>query len=147
MQEIEFLLCDVAALWRKAFNMQTKRLDISNVERRIIIVVARNPGSTQMRIAGLLDLEPQNLIKPLDKLIAHDWLERRPDAHDRRVNRIYPKEACTPILEKIEAIGNEIRPLVLTSIEPSQIEQFATALSKMKDNLEHYLHDETEHAS
>ena len=43
--DIEYLVCDVALLWRRILNTHSKQLGISNVERRLIINVDRNPGA------------------------------------------------------------------------------------------------------
>ncbi len=69
-QDIEFLICDISVLWRRAFSLHTKEMGISTIERRIILNVDRRPGATQVEIANLIDIEPQNLTKPLDRLIA-----------------------------------------------------------------------------
>jgi MarR family transcriptional regulator for hemolysin len=139
MDDIEFLICDVAILWRRAFSAHNKQLGISNIERRIIIQAGRYPGATQVEIANLIDVEPQNLIQPLDKLLAREWIEKRSDAEDRRVKRIFLTSKSKAIMAKINSIGNTIRPDILTDMSTAEVEKLMRQLSKMKNNLESFL--------
>lgn len=134
--DIEFLICDVAILWRRIFGLLTQDLGISNIERRIILNVDRHPGATQIEIANLIDIEPQNLIKPLDKLTELDWLEKRADPKDRRIKRLFLTKHCQPILKKIHKIGDTLRPIILSHMSEAETKKFMGNLATMQDNLQ-----------
>ena len=135
-EEVEFLICDTASLWRRLFNVETKPLGVTNVERRIIIGVSRHPGATQVEIAQLLEIEPQNLIRPLDKLVAENLIEKRPDANDRRSNRLFITASCKTILTKIDKMADKLRPIALAGLSAEQIKQLKTTIVQIKKNLE-----------
>lgn len=134
--EIEFLICDTAALWRRLFNSQSKSLGISNIERRIILNVDRNPGATQIEIAHLLDIEPQNLIRPLDKLVADHLIEKRANIKDRRVNCLYTTPQCQSILTRIHQMADTVRPTALTGLSAQDIKQLRENIKQINANLE-----------
>ncbi len=135
-QDIEFLICDISVLWRRAFSLNTKEIGISTIERRIILNVDRRPGATQIEIANLIDIEPQNLTKPLDRLIAHQLLEKRLDGSDRRVKRLYITKNCIPIIKKICNIAEDLRPMVMAGISEKDKKALLKNISAMKDSLE-----------
>ncbi|HVV68104.1 MAG TPA: MarR family transcriptional regulator [Gammaproteobacteria bacterium] len=139
MHDIEFLICDVAILWRRAFSAHNKQLGISNIERRIMIQAGRFSGATQVEIANLIDIEPQNLIQPLDKLQAKGYIEKKSDTKDRRVKRIFLTPKSKSIMNKINAIGNSIRPAILGDMSTNEVEKLMSQLLKMKNNLEEFL--------
>ncbi len=135
-QDIEFLICDISVLWRRAFSLLTKELGISTIERRIILNVDRKPGATQIEIATLIDIEPQNLTKPLDRLIEQQLLEKRHDANDRRVKRLYITKKCLPIIQQICKIADDIRPMVMAGLSEKDKKGIVKNIKYMKDNLE-----------
>jgi MarR family transcriptional regulator for hemolysin len=135
-QDIEFLICDISVLWRRAFSLHTKEMGISTIERRIILNVERRPGATQVEIANLIDIEPQNLTKPLDRLIAHQLLEKRLDDNDRRVKRLYITKNCIPIIKKICNIAEDLRPMVMAGINEKDRKALLKNISAMKHSLE-----------
>jgi MarR family transcriptional regulator for hemolysin len=137
--DIEFLICDTALLWRRLLNSQSKLIGISNIERRIIINVERLPGATQIEIANLLEIEPQNLIRPLDKLVADNLIEKRPDSKDRRSNSLFITQKCRTILTKIYKMMDTLRPIALANISTEEIKQLKENLLKIKGNLESHL--------
>ncbi len=137
--DIEFLICDTALLWRRLLNSQTKSIGISNIERRIIINVERLPGATQIEIANLLEIEPQNLIRPLDKLVAENLIEKRPDPKDRRSNSLFITQQCRAVLAKIYKMMDLMRPIALANLSTEEIQQFKENILKIKANLESHL--------
>ena len=137
--DIEFLICDTALLWRRLLNSQTRLIGISNIERRIIINVERVPGATQIEIANLLEIEPQNLIRPLDKLVAEDLIEKRSDPKDRRSNALFITQQCRTVLAKIYKMMDTMRPIALANLSTKEIGQLKENLLKIKGNLESHL--------
>ena len=49
----------------------------------------RHPGISQAQLADKLDVEPITIARTIDRLEKSGWIERRADAKDRRVNRLY----------------------------------------------------------
>ena len=137
--EIEFLICDVSNLWRKVLNFHTKILNVSNVERRILATIGRNPGWTQVQIAHYIDLEPQNLIRILDKFESQGWIEKRANPNDRRVKCLYVTAIAEPILEQIAAVRHQVRPDLLAGIPASEMESLTATLNEIKINLSNHL--------
>lgn len=133
--DIEYLVCHVGLLWRRLLNAKIKTLGISGTEKRVLFCIARNPGLTQVQIATLLDIEPQNLMRSLDKLETQDWIQKQADANDRRVKCLCITTEAKKILSKIQAISDNIKPYVLAGIDAKAIQTVINHLAKMRENI------------
>ena len=49
----------------------------------------RRPGATQSELADMLEVEKATAGRMIDRMEKKGWVERRPDAGDRRVNRLH----------------------------------------------------------
>lgn len=143
IKDLEFLIGDIANIWRKLLNSLTKKLNISNAERRILFAIDRHPGSTQISIADLVEQGPQSLTRILDKLEAYGWIEKKPDTLDRRANRLRCTGEAQKIIKKIRQIGDDfIKKDALSNISTTQQQTLNNGLQQIKSNLVKLLHTE-----
>ena len=135
INDIHQLVCNVGSLWRRLFNAKIKSAGVSGNEARILLCVSRNPGLTQIQVATLLDLEPQNLMRSLDKLEKLGWIQKQADANDRRIKCLHITSGATKILTTIHAVIGSIKPQVLSGLEKTNVDLVVTQLGKMRENL------------
>jgi MarR family transcriptional regulator for hemolysin len=137
--DIEYLVCHVGLLWRRLLNAQIKTLGFSGNEKRVLFCIAHNPGLTQVQIATLLDLEPQNLMRSLDKLEQQQLIAKQADPKNRRTKCLYIQPAAKHIIEKIKTLSDQIKPQILTGIDAKEIKQVVDTLARMRENIAHLL--------
>jgi MarR family transcriptional regulator for hemolysin len=101
----------------------------------VLVRLDRQEGQKQSELAEMLDLQPISLTRLLDRLAQNGLIERRPDPHDRRANRLYLKPAARPLLEQLGHLGQSVMKEVLDGIDPAGIEQLLRNIVLMKDNL------------
>lgn len=135
IHDIEYLICHVAMLWRRLLHTKIKPLGISGTEKRVLFCIALNPGLTQVKIANLLELEPQNLMRSLDKLEKQGLITKTPDKKDRRVKCLFITKEAKKMVAQIQAIGNDIKPEILSGIENKKIQILVKQLSEIRENL------------
>ena len=135
VHDIEYLICNVAMLWRRLLNAKIKTLGISGTEKRVMFSIACYPGLTQVQIAKRLELEPQNLVRLLDKLEAQDWIAKKADPQDRRVKCLYVTEKANQIIGQIKQLGNAVKPEILAGIDEKKLIQMVESLTAIKSNL------------
>lgn len=135
VEDIEYLICHVSMLWRRLLNSKIKHLNISATEKRVLICIGRNPGLTQVQIANLLELEPQNLIRSLDKLEQQEWIAKQADANDRRSKCLFITDKAKKIISQVKEINESVKPQILTGMDKKQIEQLIQALTHVRENL------------
>jgi MarR family transcriptional regulator for hemolysin len=135
IHDIEYLICHVNSLWRRFLNTKIKNLGISGTEKRVLFCVARNPGMTQVQIAKLLELEPQNLVRILDRLSAEEWIEKTADPEDRRVKCLSVTAKAEVIITKIKSIGNNAKAEIFAGVKNQDAKVLLESLGYMRANL------------
>ena len=72
----------------------------------------------------------------IDRLEEAGLVERRRDESDRRAWRIHLTEAATPVLRKLEKMGEAFNADMLAGIPDAERETVLRVLQRMRDNLE-----------
>lgn len=94
-----YLVSDVARLLRTVFDRRVRRLGLTRAQWLVLTRLHRRPGLNQSELADHLEIEKASAGRLIDRLELKGWIERRPDAHDRRVNRVH----LTPRAEQVHA--------------------------------------------
>jgi DNA-binding MarR family transcriptional regulator len=125
----------VARLLRINFDERARSIGVTRAQWRTIATVRFAPGSTQREIAEMLEVREVTAGRHIDRLCEQGWAERRPDASDRRVHRVYLTPAATPLLETLDALGEAEQADALAGFSGEEIAQFESFLARMSDNL------------
>jgi DNA-binding MarR family transcriptional regulator len=80
-------------------------------------------------------MQPITLTRLIDKLCDNDWLERRGDENDRRVNRLYLRKAGRQLLGKLAGLRSELTATALEGINPADAHRLLTQLETIKENV------------
>jgi MarR family transcriptional regulator for hemolysin len=110
-------------------------LGISRAQWVVLVRLDRSEGLKQSELADILDLQPISLTRLLDRLAENGLIERRPDPHDRRANRLYLMPAARPLIEQLGKLGQDLMTTVLEGIDAKAQERLLHDLGVMKDNL------------
>ncbi len=132
-----FVLNDVARLFRKRFEQRARAggLGLTRAQWSVLAYLARNEGITQVCLAQLLEIEPITLVRILDRLEAAGMVERRNDPRDRRTRILFLTEAAGPVLERMRALGAEVREEAMAGLDAPARHQLMDLLLRLKSNL------------
>ncbi|MGY4423706.1 MarR family transcriptional regulator for hemolysin [Bradyrhizobium sp. JR6.1] len=103
-----FTLGELFRLIRVYADKEAARYGITRAQWAVLSKVERQEGLKQTELAELLEMQPITLTRLIDKLCDNDWIERRSDENDRRVNRLYLKKAARPLLGKLAGLRSEL---------------------------------------
>jgi len=134
-REIAINLMDVARLLRTYADQRARQFGISRAQWVVLMRLDRSEGLKQSELAEILDLQPISLTRLLDRLAENGLIERRDDPNDRRANRLYLTPAARPLLNQLNALGNDMMDEVLNGLDDKAHEQLLGDLLRMKDNL------------
>lgn len=134
-REIAFNLIDVARMLRTCADQRGRQLGVSRAQWTVLVRLDRCEGLKQSELADILDLQPISLTRLLDRLAENGLIERRPDPHDRRANRLYLLPAARPLLEQLGELGQDVMADVLQGVDARSQERLLRDLTVMKDNL------------
>lgn len=135
IHDIEYLICHIASMWRRLVGIKIKALGISTMEKRVLFAIARHPGLTQVQIANLLELEPQNLIRILDRLENQAWLEKRANPQDRRAKCLFVTREAKKMITQIRTLSQDIKPQILAGMDEVKIHTIVSQLTDIRENL------------
>ena len=130
-----FTLGEVQRMMRAYADRQASRYGITRAQWAVLAKVERSEGMKQSELAELLEVQPITLTRLIDKLCDSDWIERRSDASDRRVKRLYLKKAGRQLLGRMSGLRSEITANALEGITPADAHRLLTQLETIKENV------------
>lgn len=143
-RSLGFVLADVSRLIRKRFDDKAGELGLTRAQWRVLAQLRRREGINQTALAEILEIEPITLVRHIDRLVAKDLVERRPDPADRRAWRLFLKDEVQPILDSMRSLSENIRADALAGIPAARREELIDDLLRIKTNLTS-LDDTAEH--
>lgn len=87
--DLGFVLGDAARLLRRSFDERARTMGVTRPQWRVLALLKRFDGSTQVTIADMLEVEPITLGRMIDRLQDAELVERRADPKDRRAWRLH----------------------------------------------------------
>src|ERR1700761_7061445 len=130
-----FAMGEVYRLIRIYADKQAARYGITRAQWAVLAKVERAEGMTQSELAEQMEMQPITLTRLIDKLCENDWIERRGDENDRRVNRLYLRKAARPLLGKLSGLRSELTATALDGINPSDAHRLLAQLESIKENV------------
>jgi MarR family transcriptional regulator, transcriptional regulator for hemolysin len=130
-----FLIHDVARLMRVAFDRRGRELGLTRSQWWVLTALYAKEAVTQSELAAFMDLEKATLGRLLDRLEEKEWIERRPDRHDRRIKRVYLTDRVQGLMRSLRSIAADIRRDATKGIEGERHEAFVDTLLQIKANL------------
>jgi MarR family transcriptional regulator, transcriptional regulator for hemolysin len=130
-----FTLGEVQRLVRAYADKEAARFGITRAQWAVLAKVERNEGMKQTELAEQMEMQPITLTRLIDKLCENDWIERRGDASDRRVNRLYLLKAGRALLGRLSALRSELTATALDNIHPADAHRLLAQLEQIKENV------------
>ena len=127
-----------ARLLRTRFDQRAKTLALTRPQWRTIVTVRYNEGATQREIAELLEIASVTVGRIVDRLEAAGLVERRTDAIDRRINRLYLTRKSDPIFERLAELGQDEQKSALAGLSLEEQQQLTSLLDRVIENLNRF---------
>lgn len=134
-QRLGFLMHDVSRLRRTVFDDFMQPLGVTRSQWWVLAFVSRHDGMTQSDLANMLEIGKAALGCLIDRLESSEFVERRPDATDRRIKRIYLSGKGKETVQKMTAQSQEMSERILEGMSMKERRQLAEQLGKVKQNL------------
>lgn len=130
-----FLVNDIARLMRTGYDRRMRALGLTRSQWWVLTHVFFNEGINQTELSEVLEVERATLGRMLDRLEAKGWVERRPDASDRRVKRVFLTGEVEPLLQTMRTHAADIRAISMAGFNAVEQERFIDLLLRIKRNL------------
>lgn len=130
-----FALFEVQRLLRLYADKQASQYGLTRTQWAVLAKVNRTEGLKQAEIAEMLEIQPITLTRLIDKLCSSGLLERRNDATDRRINRLYLTKAARPLMAKLATLRSEVVATACTGFSHTEVHRLVEQLETIKDNV------------
>jgi len=134
-----YLIHDVSRLRRSAFDRCMKPLNITRSQWWVLAYLSREDGMTQSELAEQLDIGKVAIGGLIDRLEKSEFLRRKPDTADRRVNRIFLEPKGKQLVTDMRKINHKMNARILAGLDDAKLESTTGALVAIKANLLQYL--------
>jgi MarR family transcriptional regulator for hemolysin len=123
-----------------AFDLELRdKVGLTMAQWRVINTLKSQNGITQREIADKLNLDTSSLIPLIDRLEAKKLVQRKPDASDRRINRLYLTKKAEVLLDPMHSCVLSIRKTLAKGIDEKELEVTRQVLNRINKNLaSHY---------
>lgn len=127
----------IARRWRKRADERLKRVGLTQPQWAALYWLAHaDTGLSQTALAERAGVEAPTLVRTLDLLERNGLVERRPHAADRRINLVYVTPAAAPLVEQIEAIGDDVRNELMGEVTFEEFESAMRVFAKILGRLD-----------
>ena len=135
LRTLGFLIKDVSRLSTKHFERHATELGLTLAQCKVLVMLSRNEGVTQAKLAECSDTDPMTLVRIIDRMEGDGWIERRPDPNDRRAYQLHLKPGAAPVVEKILLLGDKARSESLAGFSNEERTQLVVLLERLHANL------------
>lgn len=142
--KINFLVRDVARMYRTLFDQRVKELGITRAQWSALAALSRHEseGTIQSDLARELEVGKVTIGGLIDRLEASGTVTRRSDAADRRIRRVFITQKGYDVIEQMQSIGQDLSALIMKNVPVDQIHLAEEVLHEMKVNLRRALNAE-----
>jgi len=91
-----------------------------------------HPGLTQQDLAKRLQVTKGNICGLIDRLEKLKWVERRPDAEDRRANRLHLTDAGQAVVKRMRPLHAEAVLAFLAGFNDDEVKLFRSFLTRLE---------------
>ena len=135
-EHIGYMISDVARLMRTVFDRRVRELGLTRSQWLVINRLHRRPGATQSELAEMLEVEKATAGRMVDRMEKKGWVVRRPDAADRRVNRLHLSAEANLIQVQLAQISDRTVDDALALLSAREQEQFSEWMRLVKRRLQ-----------
>ena len=130
-----FYIHDTSRLRRIIYNQALKPAGVTRSQAWVLAYLSRQDGMAQSELAAQLDLGKVALGGLVDRLGAAGLVERRGDARDRRMKRIFLTPAGRRVVNRMREISGPTNGEILAGIDPAEVRATVRTLARIKANL------------
>lgn len=131
------LIAQVARQWRRAADDRLRPHGLTQATWLPLLYIARSPAPPRQKdLAEQLAVESSTVVRLLDMLEADGFIRRQEGSEDRRAKVALLTDAGRAIVQRVEAVGHELRAEMLAGIPERDLATMLRVLAKLSARLE-----------
>jgi DNA-binding MarR family transcriptional regulator len=117
-------------------DLDTLGTELTPNEVRVLMFVGRHPGRTQKDLVDHSHMDKAQLARMLAPLQEQGWLDREPDARDRRVRCLRLSAQGQALFDRLRQSRQALAARLLKDWEPAAQQQLMQLLERAKASVE-----------
>ncbi len=134
-REAGLRIVETARLLRLLVEQRLRPYGMTRAQYSTLARLDRQPGLTQSEMAEMLEVQPIAMVRMIDQLSDEGLIERRADANDRRVNRLFLTTAGKAKLTGLASFKTELGNEVFGDIADADLSQLIDTLDRVHQNI------------
>ncbi len=135
IERFGLLIPDSARLLRLRFEVHGRTLGLSSAQWRLLVRLLREGKATQARLAELMEIEPISVSRLVTRMEQAGWVERQPDANDRRIRLVVPTAKTLEAFADIKQVAVGVYDEAMAGLGEDQRQQLIASLTVVLNNL------------
>jgi DNA-binding MarR family transcriptional regulator len=130
-ESVGFLLAMAGAESRRRWVEWLAEWDLRPSHYSALMVLGERGALSQQELAGMIAVDPRNLVSVIDHLERKKLVERRPHAEDRRRNALDLTPAGRSLLGRLAASGRKLEDEMLAGLDGAERKALQRLLVKL----------------
>lgn len=132
--DLLYLMHELSRLISTHVDQQLAKAGVTHVQWWAMMHIFENEGLTQTELAEIMQMGRASLGKLVERLEAKSWIERRPDATDSRMRRVFLRPEAVPLFKHMTDEGKALFRDFLAGIPPAEEKRLLNGLRKIRGN-------------
>ena len=117
-------------------NIEFKEYDLTRGQYLYLIRICENPGIIQEKLAEMIKVDRTTASRAIKKLEANGFIEKRADAANRKIKRIFPTEKGKAISPNISRENEHSERVALQGLSEEDATVLSGLLQTVRKNVE-----------
>ena len=117
-------------------NIEFKEYDLTRGQYLYLIRICENPGIIQEKLAEMIKVDRTTASRAIKKLEANGFIEKRADAANRKIKRIFPTEKGKAIAPNISRENEHSERVALQGLSEEEATVLSGLLQTVRKNVE-----------
>ena len=136
-ETLDFLLANICHLHHARAHQLFHSIGLHRGQPPVLMALWEQEGFTHTELAERLRIAPATVTKMLQRMERTGFIQRKPDAKDQRIARVYLTEAGSAVQSKVEAILKTMEAETFAGLTQEERTLLHRFLLQMGENLLH----------
>ena len=117
-------------------NIEFKEYDLTRGQYLYLIRICENPGIIQEKLADMIKVDRTTASRAIKKLEASGFIEKKADAANRKIKRIFPTEKGKEVFPSISKENEHSERVALQGLSEEEATVLSGLLQTVRKNVE-----------
>jgi DNA-binding MarR family transcriptional regulator len=134
--DLLYLMHELSRLISTRADKDLSKVGLTHAQWWALMHIYEHEGATQSELAEILQMGRAGTGTLLERLEAKKWIERRADAADNRVRRVYLRHEVVPVFRHMTDEGKALFRSLLAGLSPKEEASLLAGIRLIKANAE-----------